>query len=329
MESVELLSFNLAIEPDLQSFVCFLMESVRQLNWNAFQAALASLELGQRLRDAGACCGRPFPVALQLHSHNLQARWEGCVLLIAHTGAVEQSTINHLRDHLRKSTESIDPEILMLRNEAMVLHLHETRVRTERELAELEVKLQIRQDELQISMRQAETDSLTGLLNRRAFDAVLSQAFRHTMRQKSSPLSLILLDIDFFKNINDQHGHQYGDTYLINMAHILQSEIREDVDYAFRFGGDEFAMLIYSDYATACNKARQVISKMEGKVSIGISAIDHQTLDNLTLDEFIRQADSALYDAKRRGRGRVVVTQGSRSDLQLCEAICTMKGACV
>ncbi|MFA6972841.1 MAG: GGDEF domain-containing protein [Gallionella sp.] len=319
----------MAIEPDLQSFVCFLMESVERLRGNVFLASRASLELNQRLRLAGACCGQPFPVSVQLQNQNLRVHWDENEFSIVRLDTVEQSMIDQLRDFLRKSTETIAPEILIQRNEAMVRHLHETRVRTERELAELEVKLLIRQAELQVSIRQAETDALTGLLNRRAFDEKMNQAFRHTMRQKNSSLSLMMLDLDFFKSINDEHGHQYGDSYLIKMAQILRSAIREDVDFAFRFGGDEFAMMIHSDHVTACCKARHVIQQMDGRVSIGIATIDQRTRNDLTLEDFIHQADTALYDAKRRGRGRVVVDQCSRNDVQLCESICAVKGACV
>jgi diguanylate cyclase (GGDEF)-like protein len=326
VKSVDLLRLNLAIEPDLQNFVCFLMESVRCLKGSAFQAAIASVELSQRLRAEGACSGHPFSVCVQLQNHRLFVHWNEKSFEIVQFGDVDPSEIEQLRDHLRKSTESTDSEILIQRNDAMVRHLHETRVRTERELAELELKLQSRQAELQISMHQAETDPLTGLLNRRAFDDRLSQAFRHTMRQKSSPLSLMMLDLDYFKNINDQHGHLYGDAYLVRMALTLRGAIREDVDCAFRFGGDEFAMLIYSDYLTACDRARQILGQMEGRVSIGIAAIDQYTKDDLTLEAFINQADSALYDAKRRGRGRAVVGGCSRADTQFCGPDCSEKG---
>ena len=328
MESVDLLRLNLAIEPDLQSFVCFLMESVERLKGNVFRASLASLELNRRLRQAGACCGQPFPVSVQLKSHCLRVHWHENAFPLAEVRAVEQSVIDQLRDHLRKSTEAIDPEILIQRNQAMVRHLHAARVRTERELAALEVKLQSRQAELQVSVHQAETDALTGLLNRRAFDERLNRAFRHTMRQKTSPLSLLMLDLDFFKNVNDQHGHQYGDNYLIKMAQILRGVIREDVDCAFRFGGDEFAMMIHSDHTTAYDKARQVLHQMDARVSIGISTIDQYTWDNQTLAGFIQQADSALYEAKRRGRGQAVISQCSRGGLQVCAAQCAMKDAC-
>ncbi|TNC99583.1 MAG: hypothetical protein FD121_79 [Gallionellaceae bacterium] len=321
MESVELLRIDLAIEPDLQNFIGFLMESVRRLQGNAFRASLASLELIRRLRAAGACCGQPFSVRVQLQNQSLRVHWNEKEFAFAPTGLVEQSVIDQLRDYLRKSTESIDPEILTQRNEAMVRHLHETRVRTERELGELQLTLQNRQAELQISIRQAETDPLTMLPNRRAFDERLGQAFRYTMRQRSSPLSLVMLDLDYFKSINDEHGHQFGDVYLNKMAHILRSVIREDVDCAFRFGGDEFAIIIHAHFSTACEKARQVILKMDGKVSVGIATIDQGTPDDLTLDSFIHQADSALYDAKHRA----VVIKCNSGDSQICGVHCEMK----
>ncbi len=325
MESLELLKLNLAIEPDLRSFVCFLMVSVERLKGNVFLASLASLELIGRLRLAGACSGQPFPVSIQLQNQHLRFHWNENEFSFLRLDSAEQSIIDPLREYLRKSTESTTPEILMQRNEAMARHLHDTRVRTERELAELEVKLLIRQSELQISVRQAETDALTGLLNRRAFDEKLDQAFRHTMRQKNSPLSLMMLDLDFFKTINDQHGHQYGDSYLIKMAQTLRSVIREDVDCAFRFGGDEFAMMIHADHVTACHKARQVIQQMDGRVSVGIATIDQRTHDDMTLESFIHQADTALYDAKHRGRGRAVVDGCCKIDALLCGSKCAAK----
>lgn len=322
MESVKLLSLNLATEPDLQNFVCFLMESAKRLKGNIFKASLASLELGLRLRAAGACSGQPFAVSLQLKDNKLLTIWEKTELATVQVGEVKKHEIEQLRDHLRKSTEIIVPEILMQRNEAMVRHLNETRVRTEHELAKLEEQLIARQAALQASIHQAETDPLTGLLNRRAFDEKLNKAFRHTMRQKNAPLTLMILDLDFFKSINDLHGHQYGDNYLIKMAKVMRSEIRENVDSAFRFGGDEFAMVIYSDYFNACNKAQHVIQQMDSRVSIGIATIDQHTRNDLTLEEFIHQADNALYDAKHQGRGRAVVAQCEMNNTQDCNVAC-------
>ena len=326
MEPVELLKQNLAIEPDLQNFVGFILESVIRLGGNPFAASIASLDLMRRLRGAGAGTGYPLPASLLLQGKQLVAQWgestKSHVQLAIFAQPPRAGIIEQLRRHLLNSTESADPDLLFQRNAEMTRHFNETRARTEKELEALQQTLVKRQSELHESMRQAETDPLTGLLNRRAFDEKLGQAFRHTMRQKASPLSLIMLDLDHFKEINDQFGHQFGDTYLNKMAHTLMRVIREDVDFAFRIGGDEFAMVLFADYPQACNKAMQVLRLMETKVSIGISTINPDTPDNLAVEEFIRRADSALYEAKRSGRGRAVVELCALSDSSGCRFPC-------
>ena len=326
VEPVELLKQNLAIEPDLQNFIGFILESVTRLGGNPFAASIASLDLMKKLRGAGAGTGYPLPASLLLQGKQLVAQWgEGTKshAQLATLALLPQAeVIEQLRQHLLSSTESADPALLFQRNAAMTRHFNETRARTEKELETLQQTLVKRQTELHESLRQAETDPLTGLLNRRAFDEKLGQAFRHIMRQKVSPLSLIMLDLDHFKEINDHFGHQFGDAYLSKMAHTLTHVIREDVDFAFRIGGDEFAMVLFADYPQACNKATQVLRLMEAKVSIGISTINPSTPDSLTVEEFILHADNALYEAKNSGRGRAVVDLCSTPDSGDCQFPC-------
>lgn len=326
MEPVELLRQNLAIEPDLQNFIGFVLESVTWLGGNPFAAAIASLDLMQKLRGAGAGTGYPLPASLLLRDQQLAVQWgestKSQAVLATFAQPPQAEITEQLRQHLLDSTESADPAILLQRNAEMVRHLDETRARTETELAALQQTLEKRQSELHESLRQAETDPLTGLLNRRAFDEKLGQAFRHTMRQKTEPLSLVLFDLDHFKQINDEFGHQFGDTYLKKMADALRRAIRVDVDFAFRFGGDEFAMVIFADYRLACDKAAQVLRSMENKVSIGITAINPDTPDGLGLEAFIHRADNALYEAKRRGRGRAVVDLCPLPDNSNCQFPC-------
>ena len=309
MESVELLKQDLAIEPDLQNFIGFVLESVNKLGGDAFAATIALLNLTQSLRDAGAATGRSMPVSLALQGHHLLTQWgvqqTARIAGLARVPLPEE--VESLRLHLHNSTAMTDPDILLRRNAQMVRHLEEVRARTEKEIELLQQAAEQRQSELHESMRQAETDPLTGLLNRRAFDERLARAFHHTMRQKIAPLSLVLFDLDHFKAINDEFGHQIGDVYLNKMAHALRSVIREDVDFVFRFGGDEFAMVIFADYPLACDKAEQVLRQMDGKVSIGIAAINPETPETHTVEDFFRRADAALYEAKHQGRGRAVV----------------------
>lgn len=326
MEPVELLKQNLTIEPDLQNFIDFILESVTWLGGNPFAAAIASLDLMHKLRGAGAGTGYPLPASLLLQGKQLVVQWGESTKSFAQLASLahppQAEIIEQLRQHLLNSTESADPALLFQRNAEMTRHLNETRARTEKELETLQQTLAKRQSELHESLRQAETDPLTGLLNRRAFDEKLGQAFRHTMRQKASSLSLMMLDLDHFKEINDQFGHQFGDAYLNKMAHSLTHVIREDVDFAFRVGGDEFAMVIFADYPQACNKAMQVLRLMETKVSIGISTINPNTQDGLTVEEFIRHADNALYKAKNSGRGRAAVDLCSTPDSSNCQFPC-------
>jgi two-component system cell cycle response regulator len=308
VESVELLRQNLTVEPDLQNFSGFVLESVNRLGGSPFSASIALLDLMQQLRGAGAASGYPLSAGLSLCGDQLLVHWgDHCAKVADIARPPSREVVERLRQHLQNSTALTDPDILLQRNTEMMRHLDETRVRTEKELAELQQALEKRQAELQESMHQAETDPLTGLLNRRAFDEKLARIFRHTMRQRGTPLSLLLFDLDHFKEINDAYGHQFGDAHLNKMAHILRGAIREDVDFAFRFGGDEFAVLIFADYPLAFDKAKQVLQLMEYKVSIGITTINADTPDDLSLEEFIHRADNALYEAKHRGRGQAVV----------------------
>jgi len=307
--AVEILKQNLVIEPDLQSFVDFALKSVDRLGGDAFAASIALLDLLERLRREGVALGRPMTIRLMLRDRHLLAQWgESEQTGIASLNELPPpELVAKLRAFLENSVALVDPEILLQRNIDMMRHFDESRAKAERELELLQQSLKRRQNELMETMHQAETDALTGLFNRRAFDVKLKKIFLHTMRQKDSPISLLFFDLDHFKEINDEFGHQFGDAYLNKMAGVLREIIREDVDIAFRFGGDEFAVVIFADYPLACDKAKLVLELMENKVSIGITSIRRDTPNDLTLEEFIRRADNALYEAKHRGRGQAAV----------------------
>jgi len=305
----EILKQNLAIEPDLQNFIDFALKSVDKLGGNVFAASIALLKLLERLRHADAATGRPMPVRLLLQDRQLIAKYGNSeqAVIVSLARPPQAEWVTELRASLENSIALTDPEILLQRNAEMMRHFDEARTNAEKELRVLKTSLHRRQAELEEIMHQAETDGLTGLFNRRAFDAKLGKIFLHTMRQKSSPLSLLFFDLDHFKEINDKFGHQVGDNHLVKMSDILRKVIREDVDMAFRFGGDEFAVVFFADYPHACDKAKQVLEMMGNKVSIGITSINQNTPDNLSLEEFIRRADNALYEAKYRGRGQAKV----------------------
>lgn len=161
------------------------------------------------------------------------------------------------------------------------------------------------------------TDVLTGLFNRRFFDQALDLEWKRSGRNKTI-LSVILFDIDHFKNINDSFGHQAGDEYLAKTAEAMMSVFKRDGDIVARYGGEEFIVLlpeINADHASLL--AEQVRQKIEAlivdyqdqKARTTISAgIMCCTADfNTRSDYVVACADKALYQAKQSGRNRIVV----------------------
>jgi diguanylate cyclase (GGDEF)-like protein/PAS domain S-box-containing protein len=155
----------------------------------------------------------------------------------------------------------------------------------------------------------AEKDSLTGLLNRRKFYENLQQEKERALRYGRA-LSLVMFDIDHFKAVNDTFGHAIGDQVLKTIASVVAGHIRH-VDMLGRIGGEEFAVLAtetsVENALALAEKIRYAIETTHqdhaGKitVSLGVAAYDN----GLTLDEFVRRADEALYKAKNNGRNRV------------------------
>ncbi len=145
----------------------------------------------------------------------------------------------------------------------------------------------------------ARTDGLTGLFNQRHFYTVLDAEINRARRQSRS-LSLLLVDVDDFKNYNDRFGHLAGDAALARIATCLKKACRRDIDSAYRYGGDEFVLVLpEADRGTAEGIAGRVRSLLgeEGialTVSIGIAGLR----DGLDLKAFIREADEAMYRDK-------------------------------
>ena len=159
----------------------------------------------------------------------------------------------------------------------------------------------------------ATTDGLTGLTNRRAFDLLFRQEVRRG-RRGDRPLSLVLFDIDHFKQINDRYGHLSGDEVIKAVAGMLSARCRAS-DIACRWGGEELLLLLQDcgleKAALIADGIRQEIARMAvttdgGPVSVTISAGVAEMSQAETEDGVLARADRALYSAKRAGRNRVV-----------------------
>lgn len=159
-------------------------------------------------------------------------------------------------------------------------------------------------------------DGLTGLLNRRAIEEYADAEFNLTKR-KERPLSIVLLDIDHFKNVNDQHGHKVGDSTLQHVAKILSDGIR-NYDRVGRWGGEEFILILpetqTQDAALVAERLRtQMAAKsipldnelhLSVHISSGVACVNGQFS---SLAKLIDAADQALYQAKQTGRNKVCI----------------------
>ncbi|HEY9576833.1 MAG TPA: GGDEF domain-containing protein, partial [Pseudobacillus sp.] len=161
--------------------------------------------------------------------------------------------------------------------------------------------------------QQSSTDPLTGLHNRRAMTNCLSQ-----LATNQSPFSIILLDIDHFKKVNDSYGHAVGDEVLVFLSHLMRETTREE-DICCRYGGEEFLIILpKADLQLAEHLAEKLRSRLEKSISptgksITISAGVSSFPDDATApNELINLADQCLYKAKQTGRNRVIVSSSLR-----------------
>ena len=170
-------------------------------------------------------------------------------------------------------------------------------------------------DTLEALRRLATRDQLTGLLNRREFDRIMTEE-EERVRRFGHPLALVMVDVDHFKAVNDTHGHPAGDIVLREVARRVGGLVRS-VDRVARYGGEEFAMiLMQTDRASAMDVARRVCAAIEREpvlvsenlvlnltVSAGVGTLPD---DGKSGSALVAAADKALYAAKARGRNRAV-----------------------
>ena len=169
------------------------------------------------------------------------------------------------------------------------------------------------------------TDPLVGIYNRRYLNQQLVEEVDHA-RRSARPLAAILADLDFFKSVNDQHGHQVGDEVLRGFVDNVTRSIREYHDWVARYGGEEFVIVLPdTDLGEATRTAERIravcaatpIQTAAGALTVtasfGVAALDHsQGPIGAAAEALLRQADAALYRSKHEGRNRVTVTDRIR-----------------
>ena len=207
------------------------------------------------------------------------------------------------------SGDQIDALILLAQQVIAKMELRRRNLVLEAQIAENELsqaRLEQANDELRaLSL----TDALTSLPNRRWFDESLEQEFAHALRY-GTELSVIVIDVDNFKQLNDRFGHADGDRALQTVARLLRDNVRS-CDLPARYGGEEFVVLMPScDCGDACQIAERVRSAIAASahapwkvtVSVGVASFYR----GVTASGLLECADQALYRAKRGGKNRVV-----------------------
>lgn len=178
------------------------------------------------------------------------------------------------------------------------------------------LKLKLQSDVLR---EMAMLDGLTGIPNRRSFDERFESIRAHALREQR-PLSLLMIDVDYFKKYNDLYGHLRGDQCLRDVAQALNNNVRRPHDLVGRFGGEEFAVLLPdTDEAGAMTVAEQIqtaiarldiehrASDVADRVSLSIGAATRLPTSTASLEQHLHWADEQLYRAKSEGRNRTCI----------------------
>ena len=251
--------------------------------------------------------------------------------IISHLGTSQGDMDGH-HDHFKAISQKLNQAASIEDIQQITRHLmSETKAMAEESKA-LSAKIQqslteieTLRKELKTAQQKANTDMLTRLFNRHGFDQAIGQALR-SVRASGQPLSIIILDIDFFKRINDTYGHLVGDNVLKMLGRLIRESVKGR-DIPARFGGEEFIIALpKTDIQNALSLAEQIRKALALKnmrikesgesigqvtLSAGIAAYRPGEL----IDQTIKRADDALYQAKETGRNKSVVEQAVSSEI--------------
>lgn len=224
--------------------------------------------------------------------------------------AFKRDRLELLRIIASQSAISLENARIYRELEQMNQNLEELVLERTRALHEINAELNVKNRELALL---STTDQLTGLFNRRYVEDQILAAIDRQQRY-GQKLSLLMMDIDHFKSVNDTFGHDAGDEVLVNIANILKTWTRK-TDVVGRWGGEEFMIVFQADgpgAAASAEKLRAIIMETEhgraGKVTASFGVT--QFVDKDTIDTLVKRADQCLYRAKERGRNRVEIVFG-------------------
>jgi diguanylate cyclase (GGDEF)-like protein len=235
---------------------------------------------------------------------------------------LEQAFAAGATDYLVKPIKLVEL-LARLRSALMLKQELDGRKAREQELLTVTRQLQEANEALQ---RLSTLDGLTGLANRRHFNEFLMHEW-HRAQREASPLSLVMIDIDFFKAYNDQYGHQRGDECLRQVGTCLRSAVKRPGDLAARYGGEEFALILPQTGVTGAGTVAETLrcqvenlniehsrAPLHKRVTLSLGVASLIPERQHTPSVLIECADQALYQAKRAGRNRVEVYRNRHLD---------------
>lgn len=199
---------------------------------------------------------------------------------------------------------------------AIATSMHETVLASHAELIEARASLASIRAELTENRKLLEKDPLTGSENRRAMTFILQREIARAQRD-GEPMSVVMIDIDHFKKINDTHGHAAGDAALVHLTQIARSVLRGN-DAFVRYGGEEFLLVLAetgkSGAIFVAQRLQQALAKLpfvhlNHVITMTFSAGVSDLIDDDSEAALLRRADMALYEAKRNGRNRIVASE--------------------
>jgi len=272
------------------------------------------------MNDDGIWSQNPAVLEIVLPPKFSQTIWFYAVLVLSVAGLV--AGIFAVRTwNLKKQRQKL---------QLMVRESTEEIVRKNEILEKQQLNLKQQQEEIQKAnaalTELARTDSLTGLANRRHFQETLERDFRRCIRTRS-PISIIMIDVDFFKPFNDYYGHQKGDECLKDVAEALKRSVYRTADMVARYGGEEFIAVLGDADSEAAQqvgkRAKDEIQRLRREhkasaigshltCSFGVATMVPER--GQAFEELIKRADEALYQAKANGRNRIEVYDGRRSE---------------